>query len=555
MNLPSLDLRSCPYHSPDWCERHLMILTKKASVVPLRMNVVQKDLSRTVIDCYDKGRPCRIMILKARQLGTSTWTEAVIYDRIRNVSRQSALILADGPKSSDHIYRMFRRYHLHDSSNPPPTEHMHQKGLMFKDPQGSMVTVDTAKRKFVGTGQTIQALHASEISKWDDPETTMLSLMQGLPNEPNTLGIIESTANGAGDYYNGEWDRAIAGENEWIPKFYAWFLLPEYSLDPRNMDMDGIGVRNDYNFYPGEETELIKQFNLDLAQMAWRRWCIRNNCGGDVLRFHQEYPSTAEEAFISSGSPRFDMAVLQKMKRLAPPPRFEGRTPQDPSHRVPEPKFIEDGKYLRVWEFAQPKHRYVIGADCAGTSWQGGDSNAASVRDRDTYPVQQVAVLHGVEDADTFAKALADLGAHYNWAVIAVEANGVGEAVLSHLRHYYPRHLIYRRMPNNEAVAHPGKKLGWLTTSVSRPNMIETMASAIRDEEVIINDPLTLMEAMSFHRVPGPRQAEHKPGGHDDCVFADMICLMCLSYSTAGEYRHYNKNQHASAGVHLVTEV
>ena len=64
MNL-NFDLRSCPHHSPSWCEKHLTILNKKANVVPLVMNVVQADLSKTVTESYAAGRPCRIIILKA----------------------------------------------------------------------------------------------------------------------------------------------------------------------------------------------------------------------------------------------------------------------------------------------------------------------------------------------------------------------------------------------------------------------------------------------------------------------------------------------------------
>ena len=61
----------------------------------------------------------------------------------------------------------------------------------------------------------------------------------------------------------------------------------------------------------------MQDFGVSYEQLKWRRWCINNNCNGDVEQFHQEYPSTPEEAFIASGRPRFNIGVLKQYRRQA----------------------------------------------------------------------------------------------------------------------------------------------------------------------------------------------------------------------------------------------
>lgn len=43
-----------------------------------------------------------------------------------------------------------------------------------------------------------------------------------------------------------------------------------------------------------EEAELIATFGVDAEQLTWRRWCVANNCGGNLDTFHQEYPMTPD---------------------------------------------------------------------------------------------------------------------------------------------------------------------------------------------------------------------------------------------------------------------
>ena len=61
-----------------------------------------------------------------------------------------------------------------------------------------------------------------------------------------------------------------------------------------------------------DEKYLQKTYNVTLEQLTWRRWCINNNCGGDVDVFKQEYPICPEEAFLSTGRCYFNKELIVK---------------------------------------------------------------------------------------------------------------------------------------------------------------------------------------------------------------------------------------------------
>jgi hypothetical protein len=534
------------HHSQVWAESQLKIKDKGGSIIPLSYNYPQKDLERTFHEGMAKREPVRIIILKARQIGCSTWTESVIYDWICNIANQDALILADAPKSSQRLYEMFTTFYDHHIGRRK-TRHMHAKGLKFAQPHNSQVVVDTAKRKYAGTSLTVQCAHLSEVAKWDDPETTMLSLMQALPGRADTFAVMESTAAGAGDWFNEQWDAAANGESEWTARFYPWFDMPEYRINPQRVNMENMGKDDRFNLYQGEETDLLKQFKRRISkeQMAWRRWAINNNCGGDVLLFHQEYPSSPEEAFISAGSPRFSVPVLAQWRQDATDPIRRGSFPVVFTYTDVTGK-IQEGDLVHIWEMPILGHDYVIGADSAGSDPRG-DFNAAVVIDKTTVPYRVVAKVHGWTDADVYASQLAGLGRLYNNALLAIEVNGIGEAVQNQARHIY--HNFYHRIPIDKQVRMPGDRIGWYTGQITRHNIIETLAAAIRDQEVFVPSADIILEMLSFHVVPGKRGAESKPGTHDDYIFALGIALCTAQYTVSGEYRHYSPEEHESVGV------
>lgn len=541
LGLASKSLVGGHRHSQKWVEGNLKIRTKKGRLQYIKYNSVQRALEAEFQKQRREHRAIRFLILKARQMGCSTWVESVVYDWMNHASHQQALILADSPDSSERLYGMYTTfYDFHEDRLP--TRYMRMRGLTFAPPHSSQIIVQTAAKKYPGTSLTIQAAHLSEVAKWPSPDTVFLSMIQAVPDHGDTFVAMESTAAGAGDWWNQQWNAAVKGESEWTPLFFPWFMMDEYSMPAASMNMQEFGSWDRFNLFPNQEVELVKEFDLSMDQMAWRRWAINNKCGGDVLNYDQEFPSSAEVAFVASGTPRFSVPRMIEMRRHCKQPAWVGTFEFSDRLVYSSPKMIQgrEGDVF-VWKMPIPGHHYVIGADCAGSS-MSGDYHAACVLDKDTYPHQVVCTIWGHHDADHYASLLANAGRLYNNALLAIEVNGVGEAVQNAARHIY--HNFYHRLPIDEEVRMPGRKIGWYTGHITRHNLIERMAAAIRDGDIEVWDEDVILECMAFHRVPGPRGAEAKPGTFDDRVFGLGIGLQALGYTTAGEFRHYNREEH-----------
>jgi len=549
-----------PLHDPVWCEEHLRIRVKAGGLpIRLRYNYVQRALEKIFEHLLARGLPIRLLILKARQTGVSTWVESVIYDWIRRRPYQNALIVANDVDSSKHLYEMFKTYHEFDEGAPDIRYNDQTKGLTFTSPHSSQIHVQTAGKRFAGTSLTVQAVHMSELPKWPDPETTYLSIMQAVPDQANSLAIMEGTAAGSGDWWHLQWQQAMEGEGEWLACFFPWFSDPNCSMDPERVGMDGIGTHERYNLVPGEEQRLLDlseahigidrrvPVRISLDQLAWRRWAINNKCGGDVLLFHQEAPASPEEAFISSGTPKYNVGILSEMQQACTKPLVEGTFPLLEGLAQGVPRLIEgEAADIAIWKWPVPGRRYGIGADCKGSS-PFGDYHAAVVGDRGSKEV--VATLHGMWDADTYASLLAQAGAFYNGALLAIEVTGVGEAVQNRARRIY--HNFYHRLQIDKETRFPGSRIGWYTSTATRPEIVEIVGEHIRDRAVHIHDERIIGELLSFHAVPGYRGADAKPGAHDDFVFALGIWLATSGYTALGEVRGYDRQRNEiAAGEH-----
>jgi hypothetical protein len=84
--------------------------------------------------------------------------------------------------------------------------------------------------------------------------------MQAIPDVENTEVILESTANGVGNYFHEMWQKAEAGLSDFIAIFVPWFWQDEYA---RNVPSDFICTP--------EETELQLLYGLTKEQITWRR--------------------------------------------------------------------------------------------------------------------------------------------------------------------------------------------------------------------------------------------------------------------------------------------
>lgn len=519
MNNAKDKLRRIKHDPSFYMQSFLKIRTKQGKLTKFVLNSTQRKINAKIDELQAQGKPVRILILKARQMGVSTFTEGRIFHKTATTKLTNSLIIAHKEDASTNLFNMSKLFY---EELPPPLRPMKKasnaKELIFENPTPdleekqknpglrSKIKIDTAKNLGAGRSETIHNLHVSELAFWDNAEAVMLGLMQAVPNTPNTMIIIESTANGVGGYFYDLWQQAKNGENDFVPLFFPWYEHDEYRMP----------VPDDF-VLTDEEQALKSQYNLDDEQLAWRRWAIRNNCNGDPELFRQEYPSNDQEAFLVSGRPRFDIPTLMEYLNQC----------QDGQHgyleRVAgEIKFIADNKgYLEVWEPPKRGREYAIGGDVA-KGLITGDYSVATVYDANK---NLVALWHGHIDPDLFADQLELLGLWYNEALIAVEENNHGLTVINKLKGSYWN--IYKRTTHDKVTDETKEQLGWYTTEQSKKLIIDNLAKLIRERQIGIKSKKFVQELMTYV-IDDDGKTNAQEGSHDDIVMSSAIVLFVM---------------------------
>lgn len=512
-----------------YIEKYLRIKTKRARIEKLRFNPAQARLYEALMEQDRAGKPMRAIVLKARQMGFSTLAEALIFWMAATEGNRNGLIVAHRQDSTRNLFEMSKRYYDHlPKDRRPMMKASNAQEILFDNPEknaekraenpglNSRIRCQTAGGGGIGRSDTLQMVHASEFAFWPgDKKDTFIGIMQAVPSESGTLVIVESTANGFDEFHE-LWEAAVNGESDFVPMFFPWFEMAEYRKPvPPGTE------------WTQAELEMRERYGLDDEQLQWRRWCIKNNCAGDVDKFRQEYPSYPEEAFLTSGSAVFDSdLVAARLQAVSEPVRI-GRfeyddDPQKPAEMV-NIRFAEreDG-CVRIYEEPEKGRPYVIGGDTAGT---GSDWFTGQVLDNITG--RQVAVLRHQYDEDQYAKQMYCLGRFYNDALIGIEVNYSTYPVKLLELMRYPRQYLRQRLDTLSGGYQDA--LGWETTSRTRPVAIAELVKGFREDPELVRDRQTLMEMRVF-QYNADHRPEALPGEHDDLVMA-----LCIANAIRGQ--------------------
>lgn len=271
----------------------LFIRSKSGDTHPFELNKAQAYIHARLEEQKAKTGKVRALVLKGRQQGVSTYTEGRFYWRVSHRTGVRAFILTHEADSTAALFEMVERYHENcPGFIQPKTGASNAKELIFAD-LDSGYKVGTAGNKSVGRGTTIQYFHGSEVAFWPNAHEHAKGILQAVPDEDDTEIILESTANGVGNYFYQQWLKAEAGESDFQAIFVPWFWQPEYRRRPPS----------DFR-RTGEEEKLVEIFDLDNEQLMFRRQKVAALSADGIdgeSAFRQEYPFTAQEAFQVSG--------------------------------------------------------------------------------------------------------------------------------------------------------------------------------------------------------------------------------------------------------------
>lgn len=502
-----------PCIAMDYIEGCLKIKTKSGTVVPFRLNDAQRKLYAVAKRQQDAGKPVRLIILKARQLGFSTLTEGLIFHACATRRNVNALIVAHREDATANLFRMSKLFY---DELPAPVKPMlrasNAQELVFENPSKlrserearpglrSRIRCATAGGRGIGRSDTLQCVHLSEYAFWpngaDGKASTLAGILQAVPSLPGTMVVIESTANGFEDFKE-RWDAAVAGENDFEPVFFAWFENPDYSMP----------VVPGTEWTP-EERDLKAAYRLTDGQLQWRRWCIANNCGGSLDMFRQEYPASPGEAFLHSGTGVFDNEqIVLRLERL-PEPAGRGE--------------FADGEWtesetgaIALYELPEEGVPYVLGGDTAG---EGSDYFTAIVIDNVSGRI--AAKLRQKYSEPEYVRQIYALGRFYNDALVAIETNFSTYPVMKLQEMEYPNQ--YSREREDTYTRQMKKSYGFRTDRQSRPRAIANLVEVFSSHPEWFTDRELLEEMLVFCY-----NEDHRPealaGKHDDLVMGAAI--------------------------------
>lgn len=365
---------------PAYAEAQLKILDKAGVIRPMRLNRTQLYLEAMAERQLSVRGFVRIIVLKARQQGASTYIGGRGYWKVTSQSGQKAVIVSHEQKSTDHLFNMVKRFW--DNILPAFRPHLARSNeqLLTFDRMNSSYSVGTARSGETGRSITAQFFHGSEVAFWQAAGQLVAGVLQAIAKAIGTEIWLESTANGVGGYFHTAVQMARKGEGDFELAFSPWYWSPEYATPEDQVPRDFESTLSLDDLQYQEVHELSRE------QMHWRAMKILEFAATEdgtreagALKFQQEYPATPEEAFLGETANAFIRALPVQMARKAYRDAFEatGARPRgigpliiglDPSHMGPD-KFTLWARRGRVaWKaggWQKQKVQVSVGRACA----------------------------------------------------------------------------------------------------------------------------------------------------------------------------------------------
>lgn len=503
MELDQEQIKNSPLGDKLWRISNLYkIRNKNQQLTNLKPNNIQLQIYESV----KNKKQIRDYYLKYRQGGVSTWWLIWWLDETLTNRNTITGILSHTRESLKYLWDMIRIAY----TNMPDS--CREECGKFNETELSFPAINS--KIFVSLGirsTSVHNLHISEVCYMEAQD--IKASLATVPPHGNIT--IESTANGIGNEGHTLYTEALQGMNGYAPHFYPWFIQEEYMVPLNGMKI--VPTKEEDTL----KTQIRSRFHVELKdeQILWRR--IAKQQQGYL--FNQEFPEDDQNAFLSTGNCYFDnqkmIALLSEARDLA----------------KEKPPVEETYDYI-AWEAPQNDSVYVAGVDVA----EGIDGDWSVIKILNVTHRREAFRYRARVPVDKFYQACDYWGRQYNNCLLAVERNNHGHAVIQGLFETckYPnlfvqdrdiRSVRVRGIQTQKTVV----KIGWETTSISKPLMLDQLKSGIEgntmdgveefETEFTIRDEIFLQEALTTQQDGSKIGAVS--GKHDDVVMATAIAF------------------------------
>lgn len=532
-----------------WCASCVNIRHKTTGLIgPMVLNYPQRKVLAMLEDDRLNNRPIRLILLKARQWGGSTLMQMYMaWIQIIHRENWHSLITAHVKNTAANLRKLYSdtlaNYpeELWEGDEKPAFKPMTDApNTRIIRGRGACVTIASSFSPDSIRGLDIAMAHLSEVAFWQDsdcidPADLIRSISGTVPLEPFSLIVLESTANGVGNFFHSEWTRARAGDSAYRPVFVPWYEIEIYRRPVADMKA-----------FIEAMTELDMELwnrGLTLEMIAWYKAKLREM--GEITRMQSEYPTDDLEAFVNSSRDVFGREAVEALRAGCCDAPFKGELQGRAltgSDALLDLAFLPDqAGGLTVWRKpdldSRLTDRYVVSVDVGGRS-RGSDYSVIAVFDR--FPPsgggpEVVAQWRGHCDHDILGWKAAAIATWYSHALLVIESNSLDSAsagsaayILEELNAAYDNLYSRTVRTNTSGRETVESHVGFHTNHRTKALIITMLIAMVRERGYTERDAGALTEMSVYQQLPSGNYAAKK-GFHDDVLMTRAIGLYVCS--------------------------
>ena len=552
----------------------------RGALIPFRWNKAQYYVWEAMCEQIARGVPVKLVILKARQVGISTFFCAYIFWLMwRQMHTRAAVVAFEKKTTLAELNETMATFYDALPAGYKPRLRQHRKDgrvgkedMYFDDRKANLMFVVQKPNALRGVAR--DAVLTTEVAFYKDADEFYGGFLPAMSDGPTSLLVLESSPEDG--YFKDAYDLAKAGGTDRIALFIPWWMMTD--LYWRAVKRRGRGM---FDAQSSERVTLeprIRKKQRHLSKLAAKRglppiadeqmWWWVQKCAsdyqGDEEFMQQEYPDDDVTAFQRASRSAFKVCLdvvndtvkeTESVFANIAVGTLQSSTYRDSESEqvvelVPE---IKDGWIdqerrpgLLMLEEPRAEYTYVIGADVADEEGEDDEEGERAFSVGSVYCCNtrnQVAEWRGHIDPTDWGDELVKLGYFYNTALLVAERNNMGRLTEARIRQLrYPPHRRFRWPDWNVGPHALTKKEMWETNATTKMLMIGALRQWIRDGLFKVRTPGLQDELVHYRVVKGKFMAKERPA---DRIIAAALCVQGVEQT---EFAYKNIVLGSSAG-------
>lgn len=539
-------------------------------LIPFVWNKAQRKTWKLMQELIAQGLPIKLVVLKARQVGISTFFCAYLFWMMwRQENYRAGVVAYEKQTTLKELNETMATFYDGLPENMKPKlraaggKRVSKEEVYFDDRKSRcLFAVQTPKAI---RGSALDGVLTTEVAHYDEPDAFYGGFLPSMSEGSSSVLVLESSP--ADGWFKDTYTHAKRGDTDRRAHFIPWWMCDD-------LYFRRIVKKGDYQYDKRTDNRVefpkhIRQAQARLTRMRmkeeglpvtdeqmwwWRRKC-EDEYQGDEEWMHQEYPDDDVTAFQRATRSAFkdSMQMVNRTVGISQSLPIEIGTLSSPTYDNVEIEdqiiqfnperiegYIDQERHPGMFMFRRPieGYTYVIGADVADGEGEDDEEGERAFSAACVYCCntrEQVACWRGHIDPTDYGDVLVQLGYFYNTALMNLERNNMGRLTEHRVRNQlrYPNRF---RWPDLKVGPEKLTKYDfWETNTQTKPMMIAAFRQWTRDGLFLVYDPYLQEEMLNYQVVQGKFAPAR--GYFADRIISAALCVMGVEQT---EFRYKN---------------